>query len=155
MIKQNQLEKVIWMWNQCDHRVWCCDSVAINKTHKVHIYIYIRMNDRIYSNTIIYSYTVNVNLMLICIDLSELVIYCKYAWKFSVFAVIYYICHICLYYTFFAIHSSLTYKKHMRDTPSLKNLVSAINLWAYQITLLDSIRGILRTQSSFYDEVLS
>ena len=37
------------------------------------------MNDRIYSNTIIYSYTVNVNLMLICIDLSELVIYCKYA----------------------------------------------------------------------------
>ena len=37
------------------------------------------MNDRIYSNTIIYSYTVNVHLMLICIDLSELVIYCKYA----------------------------------------------------------------------------
>ena len=39
----------------------------------------------------------------------------------------------------------------MRDTPSLKILVSAIN----QITLLDSIRGILRTQSSFYDKVLS
>ena len=43
----------------------------------------------------------------------------------------------------------------MRDTPSLKILVSAINLCACQIALLDSIRGILRTQLSFYDEVLS
>ena len=43
----------------------------------------------------------------------------------------------------------------MIDTRSLKILVSAINLQACQITLLDSIRGILRTQSSFYDEVLS
>ena len=43
----------------------------------------------------------------------------------------------------------------MRDTPDLKILVSAINLQAYQITLLDRIRGVLRTQQSFYDEVLS
>ena len=43
----------------------------------------------------------------------------------------------------------------MRDTPSLKILVSATNLYACQVTLLDSIRGILRTQSSFYDEVFS
>ena len=43
----------------------------------------------------------------------------------------------------------------MRDTPSLKILVSAINIQACQITLLDSITGILRTRSSFYDEVLS
>ena len=32
-----------------------------------------------YSCTIIYSCTVNVNLMLICIELSELINYCKYA----------------------------------------------------------------------------
>ena len=41
-----------------------------------------------YSYTITYSYTVNVNLMLICI---ELIIYCKYILKFSVFEVIYFI----------------------------------------------------------------
>ena len=69
--------------------------------------------------------------MLICVELSELTIYCKYAWKFSVFEIIYY---IFLYYTFLPIYSSLTYKRHMSDTPSLKILVS---------------------QSSFYDEVLS
>ena len=34
-------------------------------------------------------------------------------------------------------------------------LVSPINLQACQITLLDSIRGVLRTQSNFDDEVLS
>ena len=33
----------------------------------------------IYSYTIIYSCTVNVNLMLICTKLSELIIYSKYA----------------------------------------------------------------------------
>ena len=33
----------------------------------------------IYSYTIVYSCTVNVNLMLIYIELSELIIYCKYA----------------------------------------------------------------------------
>ena len=33
----------------------------------------------IYSYTVIYSCTVNENLMLICIELSELIIYCKYA----------------------------------------------------------------------------
>ena len=43
----------------------------------------------------------------------------------------------------------------MTDTPTLKIMVSTINLQACQVTLLDSIRGILRTQSSFYDEVLS
>ena len=43
----------------------------------------------------------------------------------------------------------------MRDTPNLKILVSAINLQTCQITLLDSIRGVLRTQLSFYDENFS
>ena len=43
----------------------------------------------------------------------------------------------------------------MTDTPTLKIMVSTINLQACQVTLLDSIRGILRTQSSFYDEALS
>ena len=43
----------------------------------------------------------------------------------------------------------------MTDIPKLKIMVSTINLQAYQVTLLDSIRGILRTQSSFFDEVLS
>ena len=33
----------------------------------------------IYSYTIVYSCTVNENLMLIRIELSELIIYCKYA----------------------------------------------------------------------------
>ena len=113
--------------------------------------IYIKLDDRIYSYTIICSYTVNVNLTLICIELSELIIYCKYAWKFAVFEVMYY---IFLYYTFLPIHSSLTHKSHMRVTPSLKLLVSAINLQPYQITLWDSIRDVLRTQSSFYNEVL-
>ena len=63
--------------------------------------------------------------MLIYNELSELIIYCEYAWKFSVFEVIHY---IFLYYAFLPIHSSLTYKRHMRDTPSLKILVSAYNL---------------------------
>ena len=63
--------------------------------------------------------------MLICIKLSEFIIYCKYARKFSVFEVI---CYIFLYYTISPIHSSLTYKRRMRDKPSLKILVSAINL---------------------------
>ena len=43
----------------------------------------------------------------------------------------------------------------MRDKPNRKILVSAINLQAWQITLLDNIRGILKTQLSFYDEVLA
>ena len=49
------------------------------------IYIYIHISHwiieyiHIYSYTIIYSCTVNVNLMLICIELSELIIHCKYA----------------------------------------------------------------------------
>ena len=73
-----------------------CDDVAINKKHKIHIYniyvynIYIYIyNIYVYSIyiyiyisnwiTIIYSCTVNVNLMLIYIELSELIIYCEYA----------------------------------------------------------------------------
>ena len=63
--------------------------------------------------------------MLICIEFTGLIIYCKYVSKFSVFEVIYY---IFLYYTFLPIHFSLTYKRHMRDTRSLRILVSAINL---------------------------
>ena len=59
-----------------------CDRVAINNKHKVHIYIYIYIYIyisiwiieyiHIYSYTIIYSCTGNLNLMLICIELSEL-----------------------------------------------------------------------------------
>ena len=46
------------------------------------------------------------------------------------------------------IHSSfLTYQGRMRDTPSLKILVSAIDLSTCQITLLDSIRGVFKTHS--------
>ena len=57
----------------------------------MHIYTYMSMyiynryidisksDNRIYSYTIIYSYLVNVNLMLICTELSVLIIYCKYA----------------------------------------------------------------------------
>ena len=51
----------------------------------IYIYIYIYISNciieyiHIYSNAIIYSCTVNVNLMLICIELSELIIHCKYA----------------------------------------------------------------------------
>ena len=65
----------------------------------------------IYSYGIIYSCTVNVNLMLICIELLVLIIYCKYGWKFL---------YIFLYYTFLPVFSSLTDKSHMRDPPSLK-----------------------------------
>ena len=43
------------------------------------MYIYIKLDNRVYSYTTIYSRAVNVNLMLICIELSELIIYCKYA----------------------------------------------------------------------------
>ena len=43
------------------------------------------LDNRIYSYTIIYSYIVNVNLILTCTEISELIIYCKYAWKFLVF----------------------------------------------------------------------
>ena len=75
------------------------------------IYIYICISNRIYPYTIIYSYTVNVNLILIRTELSEWMIYCKYAWNLSVFEVIYY---ICLYYTFLSIHFPLTYKRYER-----------------------------------------
>ena len=147
----------MWMWNQCDHRVYvlwqCCNKQKTQSSESLkdetrllllwvsslyiiciyihilyciiymYIYIYIKLDNRIFSNTIIYSYTVNVNLVLNY--LSELIIYCKYASKFSVFEVIYY---IFLCYTFLPIHSSLTYKRHMSDTTSLKIMVSAINL---------------------------
>ena len=48
--------------------------------NKVYIYIYIlhiKLNNSIYSCAITYSHTVNVNLMLICIELSEM-------WSFTV-----------------------------------------------------------------------
>ena len=38
----------------------------------IYIYIYIKFDKRICSYTIIYSYTVNINLMLICTELSEM-----------------------------------------------------------------------------------
>ena len=50
----------------------------------IYIYIYIYISNwvieciHIYSYTIIYSRTVNISLMLICIEISELIIYCKY-----------------------------------------------------------------------------
>ena len=63
--------------------------------------------------------------------------------------------HTFLQHNFFPIHSSfLTYKGHMRDTPSQKILVSEIDLQLYQ-ALLDSTGGIFRTQSSFYNELIS
>ena len=132
------------MRSQCD--------IYIYDIYMIYIYQIVKVDNRIYSCTIIYSYIVNVNLMLIDIELSEFIMYCKYAWKFSLFEVIYY---IFLYYTFLPIHYSLTYKRHMRNTQGLKILVPTINLWPCQITLQNSIRDILRTQSSFYDEVLS
>ena len=36
------------------------------------LYIYLRFDNRIYSYAIMYPYTVDLNLMLICIDLSEM-----------------------------------------------------------------------------------
>ena len=51
-----------------------CNNVTINKKRKVYIYIYniyIKLDNRINSYTIIYSYTVSVNLMLICIELLQ------------------------------------------------------------------------------------
>ena len=44
----------------------------------IYIYMYIKLDNRICSYTIIYSHTVNVNLMLFYIELSEFIIYCKY-----------------------------------------------------------------------------
>ena len=60
----------------------------------IYIYIYVCIYDiyiyiYIYTIIIYYSNTVSVNLMLICTELSELIIYCKYAWKCSVFEVLY------------------------------------------------------------------
>ena len=86
----------------------------------IYLYIYINLDNRIHSYTTIYSYTVNVSLMLICIELSELIIFCKYTWKFSVLEVMYY---IFLFYNFLPINFSSTCKIHMRDTPSLEILV--------------------------------
>ena len=65
-------------------------------------------------------------------------IYCKYTLRVSGLEVIYFIFLQCIY--FLAIHSSLTFKGHRRNIPSLKILVSAADLQAYQIILLDSIR---------------
>ena len=76
----------------------------------VYIYIYITLNNTIY------SYIVNVDLILICIELSEMRS-----------EVIYY---IFLSHTLLPSHSSLTYKRYMKDAPSLKILISAINLQA-------------------------
>ena len=43
------------------------------KTKFIYIYIlHIKLNNSIYSCAITYSHTVNVNLMLICIELSEM-----------------------------------------------------------------------------------
>ena len=47
--------------------------------------------------------------MLVCIELSELIIYCQYARKFLVFEVIYY---VFLFYTFLPVHSSSTYERY-------------------------------------------
>ena len=56
----------------------------------------------------------------------NMIMYCKYALKFSVFEVIYF---TFLWYIFLPIHSSfLTYKGHMRDTLSLEILVSPLDL---------------------------
>ena len=41
----------------------------------------------------------------------------------------------------------------MRDTPNQKILDCAIDPQAWQIILRDSIRGVFRTQSIFYDDV--
>ena len=79
-------------------------------------------------------------------------IYCKYNLKFLGIWSNYF---IFLEYAFFPIHSSLTYKGHMRETPSLKILLSVIDLKACQITLLDSIRAVFITQSSYNDEFAS
>ena len=69
----------VTIWPSC---VRVATTLQLTNHTKVNIYNY-------NSYTIIYSYTVNVNLMLIFIELSELIIYCKYDWKFSVFEVIY------------------------------------------------------------------
>ena len=99
-------------------------------------------------------YTFMYNLILSCIEIinyqiiRNVIIHCNYAIKFSVFEVMY----------FSVIHlfcQSIKDKRHMRDTPSLKIVVSAINLKAYQIALIDTISGVLRTQSSFCYEVIS
>ena len=122
-----------------------CDNFTINKKHKLnlhrHIYIYIKLDNRIYLYTCNYVFIYSkckfkVGLYWI---IRNVIIYSKYALKCSVLEVTYY---IFLQYTFLPVHSSLTYKSHMSDKPSLKILVSAINLQAYQITLLDNIRGV-------------
>ena len=61
--------KLMWLVSTCVAAI-----LLKQKTQSLYIYIY--------PYAIIYSYSVNVNLMLICIELSELIIYCKYAWKF-------------------------------------------------------------------------
>ena len=72
--------------------------------------VYIKLDNRILFIIFIYNYIFiysKCKLKLICIELSELIIYWKYAWKFSVLEVLYY---IFLYYPFLPIHSSLTLK---------------------------------------------
>ena len=83
----------------------------------------------------------------------NVVIYCKYTLRVSGLEVIY--LYLSVINIFLAIHSSLTFKGHRTNTPSLKTLVSAADLQACQLTLLDSIGAVFRTQSSFYNEVFS
>ena len=122
----------------------------------IYIHIYIYISNWIIGYMFIYNYIFQYSKCKFNFDwywiIKNVMIYCKYGLKFEVFEVIYF---IFLWYTFLSIHFSLTYKKNLRDTPSLKILVSAIDLSACQITLLDSIRGVLRTQSRFYDEIVS
>ena len=66
--------------------------VAINKKHKVYIYIYIYIYIYVSYYTVIYSNTVNVNLILIYIELSEMWSFIvNMSKKFLVFEVIFYV----------------------------------------------------------------
>ena len=111
------------------------------------MYIYNIFILYIYIYIYIYIYNINLNLMLLSIEFLSL-IYLKIC---GIWSNIFYLSVV----NVLPIYSSLTNKGEMRDTPSLEILVSAIDLKICEITLLDSIRDVFRTHSSFYEEVLS
>ena len=95
----------------------------------------------------IYIYNINLNLMLLSTEFLSL-IYLKIR---GIWSNIFYLSVV----NVLPIYSSLTNEGEMRDTPSLEFLVSAMDLKICEITLLDSIRDVFRTHSSFYEKVIS
>ena len=111
-----------------------------------HVYIWVDVS----MNKDIYSYTVDVNSQLICTELSKMwIIHCKYTLKFS-----HYLKKYILSLFNISFCQSILHLQYRKD-------ISVIHqAWKYAVcywpkSMPNSINGAFRTQSNFYDGVLS